>query len=160
MSWVARTVSGRTGGWLLLVLWIVLAGVAGSVGSKLSSVENNDAQTWLPGGAQSLQALNLANEHFGSADVSDAVVVYARAGGLTAADKTAVRADVESLSRFAYRGPVSGPVFSRDGQAAIVSLPLISPQTGCTLTTASSAHQLLPVPGALKISVLPYASVS
>ena len=77
IGWVARTVSGRTARWLLLVLWIVLAGVAGSVGSKLTSVENNEAQTWLPGGAQSLQALNLASEHFGSAAVTDAVIVYA-----------------------------------------------------------------------------------
>jgi putative drug exporter of the RND superfamily len=135
IDWVARAVSGRRARWLLLVLWIVLAGVAGSAGSKLSSVENNEAQTWLPGGAQSLQALNVATEHFGSADVSDAVIVYTRAGGLTAADKAAVRADVTSLSRFAYHGPVSGPVFSGDGQAAIVSLPLLSPQTGGTLTT-------------------------
>jgi RND superfamily putative drug exporter len=135
IDWVARAVSGRTARWLLLVLWIVLAGVAGSVGSKLSSVENNDAQTWLPAGAQSLQALNVATEHFGSANVSDAVIVYTRAGGLTAADKTAVRADVTSLSRFAYHGPVSGPYYSGDGKAAIVSLPLLSPSTGTTLTT-------------------------
>jgi RND superfamily putative drug exporter len=135
IDWVARAVSGRTARWLLLVLWIVLAGVAGSVGSKLSSVENNDAQTWLPAGAQSLQALNVATEHFGTANVSDAVIVYTRAGGLTAADKTAVRADVTSLSRFAYHGPVSGPYYSGDGKAAIVSLPLLSPSTGTTLTT-------------------------
>lgn len=135
INWVARTVSSRTARWLLLVLWIVLAGVAGSFGSKLSSVENNQAQTWLPGGAQSLQALNLADEHFGSADVSDAVIVYTRSGGLTADDKTAVRAGVPSLGRFAYRGPVTGPVFSADGQAAIISLPLLSPPTGGRLAT-------------------------
>jgi putative drug exporter of the RND superfamily len=135
ISWVARAVSGRTARWLFLVLWIVLAGVAGSVGSKLTSVENNQGSTWLPGGAQSLQALNVANEHFGSANISDAVIVYTRAGGLTAADKAAVRADVTALSHFAYHGPVSGPVFSGDGQAAIVSLPLLSPSTGSTLTT-------------------------
>jgi RND superfamily putative drug exporter len=132
---IAQAVSGRRARWLLLVLWIVLAGVAGSFGSKLSSVENNQAQTWLPGGAQSLRALNVATEHFGSADVSDAVIVYTRPGGLTAADKTAVREDVTSLSRFAYHGPVSRPVFSGDGQAAIVSLPLLSPSAGSTLTT-------------------------
>jgi putative drug exporter of the RND superfamily len=135
INWVARAVSGRTARWLLLVLWIVLAGVAGSAGSKLSSVENNQAQTWLPGGAQSLRALDVGSEHFGSADVSDAVIVYTRAAGLTAADKAAVRADAASLGRFAYHGPVSGPVFSGDGHAAIVSLPLLSPSAGGTLTT-------------------------
>jgi putative drug exporter of the RND superfamily len=135
INWISRAVSGRTARWLLLALWVVLAGVAGSAGSKLSSVENNQASTWLPGGAQSLQALNVATEQFGSADVSDAVIVYTRAGGLTAADKAAVRDDVPSLRRFAYRGPVSGPVFSGDGQAAIVSVPLSSPPTGTTLTT-------------------------
>jgi RND superfamily putative drug exporter len=135
ISWVARAVSGSTARWLLLVLWIVLAGFAGSVGGKLSSVENNQAQTWLPGGAQSLRALNVATEHFGSADLGEAVIVYMRPGGLTAADKAAVREDVSSLSRFAYHGPVSGPVFSGDGQAATVSLPLLSPPTGNALTT-------------------------
>jgi putative drug exporter of the RND superfamily len=135
INWVARTVSGRTARWLLVVVWIVLAGVAGSAGSKLTSVENNDAQAWLPGGAQSLQALNVASEHFGSADVSDAVIVYTRPGGLTAADKTALHANVTSLGRFAYHGPVSGPVFSGDGQAALISVPLLSPSGGDQLTT-------------------------
>lgn len=87
LNWVARTVSSRAARWLLLAVWMVLVAVTGSVGSKLNSVENNQAQTWLPGGAQSLQALNLADEHFGSADASDAVIVYTRSGGLTAADK-------------------------------------------------------------------------
>jgi putative drug exporter of the RND superfamily len=132
---VARAVSGRRARWLLLTLWILLAAVAGSVGSKLTSVENNQAQTWLPGGAQSLQALNVANEHFGSANVTDAVIVYTRAVGLTIADKRAVRDDVRSLRRFAYHGPVSGPVFSGDGQAAIIGLPLLSPPTGSALAT-------------------------
>jgi RND superfamily putative drug exporter len=132
---VARAVSGRTARWLLLVLWIVVAVAAGSAGSRLASVENNQAQTWLPSGAQSLRALEVATAHFGSADVSDAVIVYTRAGGLTAADKAAVRANAASLGRFAYRGPVSGPVFSTDGQAAIVSLPLLSPPAGGTLIT-------------------------
>jgi len=85
INWVAGTVSSRTVRWLLLVLWLVLAAVAGSVESKLISVENK-AQTWLPGGAQSRQALNLANEHFGSADMSDGVIVYPRAAGLTGLD--------------------------------------------------------------------------
>jgi putative drug exporter of the RND superfamily len=134
LSRVSRAVPGRRARWLLLVGWIVLAGVAGSAGSKLTSVENNQAQTWLPAGAQSLRALNVASEHFGSADASDAVIVYTRAGGLTAGDKAAVRADVRSLGRFAYHGPVSSPVFSGDGQAAIISLPLRSPPTGTALT--------------------------
>jgi len=98
ISWVARTVSGGTARWLVVVVWLVLAGVAGSVGSKLTSVENNDAQTWLPGGAQSLRALNVASEHFGYADVSDAVIVYTRAGGMSAADKATLRANAASLS--------------------------------------------------------------
>jgi putative drug exporter of the RND superfamily len=135
INWVARTVSSRTARWLLLVLWLALAAVAGSAGSKLSSVENNQAQTWLPGGAQSLRALNLANQHFGSANVSEAVIVYTRAGGLTADDKTAVHEEATSLRRLAYRGPVSGPAFSRDGQAALLSLPLHSPPTNQTLST-------------------------
>jgi RND superfamily putative drug exporter len=135
IRWLTRTVSGRTARWVLLALWILLAVAAGSAGSKLTSIENNDSQTWLPGGAQSLQALNVATEHFGSADVINAVIVYQRPGGLTAADKTTVRQEVTSLARFAYHGPVRGPVVSQDGQAAVVTVPLKQTSTGSVLTT-------------------------
>ena len=121
----AALVSGRRTKWAVLVFWLLLVAVAGSLASKIGSVENNDAQTWLPAGAQSTHALAVARQHFAGQDVSTAVVVYARAGGLTAADLRTITADRNLLvGRRAAAGAIPPVTESSDGKAAFLSVPL------------------------------------
>jgi hypothetical protein len=40
--------SGRRGKWVVLILWILILAVAGSLAGKLTGAEKNDAQSWLP----------------------------------------------------------------------------------------------------------------
>jgi RND superfamily putative drug exporter len=102
---------------------VVVAAVASSA-AKFEGAQKNEASSFLPANAESTKVLDVL-KRFGSADVAEAVVVFQRAGGLTAADRRAVsafRAGVSS-SQPAI-GAASPPVYSPDGRAAIVIAPV------------------------------------
>src|SRR5205823_11230422 len=97
--------------------------VLGPLAGKLSGAEKNDASSWLPGKAESTQALNKLDA-FRSPNTFEAVVVYERSSGLTAADKTKVAADTASYVALGHvDGSITGPTYSKDGQAAEVVVP-------------------------------------
>lgn len=70
-----------------------------------------------------------ALEAFGQEDRLDAVIVYRRDGGLTAADRERIAADVASIARDrpTATGPPSELALSPDGAAAIVLVPVLAP---------------------------------
>jgi RND superfamily putative drug exporter len=120
----AAFVAGRRSKWVVLVFWLLLIAVAGSLASKIGSAENNDAQTWLPASAQSTRALAVAEQYFAGKDISTAVVVYARASGLTATDLSAIDADRNLMASRHAAGTISAVTESGDRKAAFISVPL------------------------------------
>ena len=125
MSNVAtRIIVGRRTKWLVLVFWIVAVAGLGSLAGKLSGVEKNDAKSWLPGKAESTKVLDV-QKAFQSPNTFQAVVVYERPSGLTAADRAKVQADTKRFVTLAkIDGQVTGPLFARDGKAAQTIVPL------------------------------------
>jgi putative drug exporter of the RND superfamily len=116
---------GRRGKWVVLVLWIVILAVAGSLAGKLTGAEKNDAQSWLPPQAQSTKVLALQSR-FQSPNVYSAVVVYDRPSGVTAGDRAKA---VSDAARFAavpgvVRGQVAGPLAAGDGRAVETVVPV------------------------------------
>ena len=119
-----RIIVGRKTKWVVVGLWLVIILGMGGLAGKLSDAQENDAQAWLPGSAESTQALD-RQEAFKSPNTYEAVVVYTRDGGLTAADRTNIAADaLEYPTVGKIDGSVSDPVFSKDGEAAQVIIPL------------------------------------
>src|SRR5258708_6989161 len=117
--------SGRRGKWVVLILWIIILAVAGSLAGKLTGAERNDAQSWLPAQAQSTKVLALQSK-FQSPNVFSAVVVYDRPAGLTAADRAKAASDAAKFKTISgvVRGQVSGTFFARDGQAIETVVPV------------------------------------
>ena len=115
---------GRRGKYVVLVFWVVVLAAASTLSGKLMGAENNNAAAWLPGAAESTKVLN-AESAFQSPNTFIAVVVFQRLPGLTSADRTRIALDTAAFSR-AERlgGPVLGPLWSTDGQAAEVAVPL------------------------------------
>lgn len=74
-----RLVCGlRTKG-LVVVVWLLVVAVAFPLASKLTDAQDNDAASWLPGGAESTQ---VSEESQGfRPEVVPAIVVDARDGG-------------------------------------------------------------------------------
>jgi len=123
-TFAARTIVGRRTKYLVLLFWLIVVIVAGPLAGKLSGSEKNDAKSWLPGNAESTKVLELQRA-FRSPNLIPAVIVYDRAGGLTAADRAKVVSDSRRLASVAHiDGPLSEPVFSADGKAAEVIVPL------------------------------------
>jgi RND superfamily putative drug exporter len=122
---IIRFPSGRRGKWVVLVLWIVIMAVGGSLAGKLTGAEKNDAKSWLPAQAQSTKVLALQSR-FQSPNVFSAVVVYDRSPGLTVADRAKALADARKFSTVSgvVRGQVAGPFFSGDGRAIQTVVPV------------------------------------
>ncbi|MFJ9821217.1 MMPL family transporter [Streptomyces sp. NPDC101151] len=123
----ARFVAGRRSKWVVLAFWVLLISIGGTLGAKLGTVQNNEPVSWLPANAQSTQAVKVGEEHFADKNISEAVIVYARDGGLTAADLGKVNGDRSRLT--AERAAVQTipqPAVSSDKESAFLTVPLRS----------------------------------
>jgi RND superfamily putative drug exporter len=118
-------------------------------------VQQNEQTSFLPAGAESTTVVNEL-DRFAQGDVAIAVVVYRREGGLTAADRSATRADRRSLQT--DRPPATGTI-PQDDTAAIISAPILvdqsQPGADQTLVDAVSEirDRVSDVPGGLQVAV-------
>ena len=71
---------------LLIVGWLAVAGVGGPYFGKISEVSTNDQSSFLPESTESTQVTRLLGE-FRDSEAIPAIVLLAREGGLTAADR-------------------------------------------------------------------------
>jgi RND superfamily putative drug exporter len=123
-SFASRVSSPRLK-WVILVVWLALAAAAGPLAGGLTDEQENDIAAWLPGEAESTRALTEQTALGSDPDLIPAVVVYERAGGLTADDEAAVAEDAQSFGRLdALDGEVTGPIPSADGEALQLIVPL------------------------------------
>jgi RND superfamily putative drug exporter len=121
---MARLVCGRWSKWIVLGLWIVVVMIAAPLAGKLTGVQQNDNSAWLPGDAEATKVSQL-QARFQSDDIAPAVIVYERAGGITAADTAKATQDAAALGRVAgVTGDVAGPLPSDDGQALQTIVPI------------------------------------
>ncbi|MFG2039914.1 MMPL family transporter [Dactylosporangium sp. NPDC048998] len=121
---VAGLIAGRWVKYGFVVFWLAVVALALPVSQKLSDAEKNDTKSWLPGGAESVQVLDI-QASFTSPNTIPAVVVYERAAGLTDPDKAKLAADARA---FGAMPELDGKVFdaqlTNDGQAAQIVVPL------------------------------------
>jgi putative drug exporter of the RND superfamily len=119
--------AGRVGKWIVLAAWVVIFVAAANPGSKFEDAQENESTSFLPGDAESTKVLEELDQfQTQEGEQADAVIVYARDGGLTAADRAAIAQDRASLNRDRPEGagPTGPPVFAPDGEAAILVTPL------------------------------------
>ena len=116
---IAGLPSGRRTKWAVLVFWVIVIALTGSLAGKLMGVEKNDASAYLPASAESTQALKL-QDHFTPKNLNPAVVVYVRPSGLTPADLAKIATDAKRFAALKDAGKVIGPIPSRDHKAAVV----------------------------------------
>ena len=72
--------AGRRGKWLVLAVWIVLAVVFASLGSKLADKTQNDNESFLPESAESTRSSRALNKEFTAGETSNGLIVYQREG--------------------------------------------------------------------------------
>ena len=101
----------------ILVGWLLLAAAATPFAMKLSSLQKNDLADFLPGTAEATQVLKL-QAGFQDARSLPAVIVFERAGGITAEDRSTVSTEIAGLA--GLKGVVGQPspiIPSADGKA-------------------------------------------
>ncbi|MER5431559.1 MMPL family transporter [Streptomyces sp. NPDC002588] len=131
---IAHLVCGRRAKWLVLALWLVVLFLMAPFASKLTDAQDNDAASWLPGSAESTQVLEISKDF--RPEQIPAVVVYARADGLTVQDRARITADaaqVKQLTDHGIRGAETrGPVYDRrtDPRAAQIYVPITMDEKG------------------------------
>lgn len=123
--------------WLRLVIPLVLAAVwfgvfaaGGSSFSTISSVAVNDLAQHLPASAEATKVHELQTQ-FRDSELVPAVVVFQRIGGLTEEDKAFINDERASFSTIdgVESGAVSPVIFSTDGAAAEIFVPINSTGT-------------------------------
>jgi RND superfamily putative drug exporter len=95
---IAGKLTGPVTKWLVLATWLVLLVVGAALGSQLSSVQNNEASTWLPGSAESTKVVEELSETVNPNDIPT-LVVYYRDGGLTEDDFAAIEEQAQEIAQ-------------------------------------------------------------
>ncbi|WP_442915059.1 MMPL family transporter [Leifsonia sp. Root112D2] len=110
---------------VLIAVWFAVFSAGGSSFSQVNTVAKNDQIQHLPASADATQVQKLQSQFRGD-DVIPAVVVYQRTGGLTAADRTAIDAQLAQVSALdgVVKKGVSPAIVSQDGKAAEVIVPM------------------------------------
>jgi RND superfamily putative drug exporter len=99
VSRLAALVTGRRSKWIVIALWIVAVVALAPLGSKLADVTQDDTESFLPASAESTEVQRLLKDRFAGGETSNGIVIYRRAGGLTAADKAKIARDARRVEK-------------------------------------------------------------
>src|SRR5215211_2037315 len=99
MARLAAVVAGRRTKWLVILAWIVAVAALSPLGAKLADVTTDDTESFLPANAESTEVQRLLKDRFPGGETSSGLIVYRRAGGLTAADRVRIRRDARAVAR-------------------------------------------------------------
>jgi putative drug exporter of the RND superfamily len=81
----------------VLAVWLVAMIAVFPLGSKLADETTDDTESFLPASAESTEVVRQLDREFPQGETDQAIVVYKRSGGLTAADKRKIAADAEQI---------------------------------------------------------------
>ena len=136
-SAVAAFVTGRLGAWLTILIALLASGLL--IGGAGKAYDSNAASASLPTSAESARAAVL-QQQLPSSKTNPALIVYAREGEvLTAGDRAAIQAGRAAFGPIAVGGPVSPAVYSPDGRAALVVVPLPTDVAGSVVVASVTA---------------------
>jgi RND superfamily putative drug exporter len=131
-SRLAAIPAGRRTKWVVLLVWLAIAAMAGPLGGRLSSVQSNDTASYLPRNAEATKA-DAQFKRFPQSKQLDALIVYRRDTGLLPADRARADADSATITRRFGGGTIRQPphvVVSPDSKALLLSVPIAN--TGTT----------------------------
>ncbi|WP_327291208.1 MMPL family transporter [Streptomyces sp. NBC_01198] len=110
--------------WAMIGLWIVVLAVSAVFAGKLDGVKHDDAVDYLPASAQSTQVAKIQKDMSGGSATA-LVLVYDRAGGLTAADRATADRQTAALERaYPLVGAKPAAVAAKDGRTLIVPVSI------------------------------------
>ncbi|MDZ5664199.1 MMPL family transporter [Nocardioides sp. S-58] len=94
---IAGSLTGPVTKWIVLAAVLAITAIMGVFSTKLTSVQNNEASSWLPASAESTKVLDELSESVDPNDIPT-LVVYHRDGGLTEDDLAAMESHGEEIA--------------------------------------------------------------
>ena len=82
----------------MLIVWVIAMFALFPIGSKLADVTTDDTVSFLPASAESTEVVRQLDREFSGGETDQAIVVYKRSGGLTAADQAKIAADQQAIN--------------------------------------------------------------
>jgi RND superfamily putative drug exporter len=113
---IAGWVTHHWAKWVTLVVALLIIGSMGGLAGKLTSVQDNDISSWLPGDAESTKVINESTA-FSDPDNIPVIVLYARDSGITPADEAKIAADAAAIGKIEFVDGKVVPVPAEDGKA-------------------------------------------
>jgi RND superfamily putative drug exporter len=125
MSSLFTIPAGRRAKFVVVAVFLLLSVPVAGLSGKFEGAQKNETSSFLPGDAESIKTLD-AVEKYPGGELAPAVIVFQRDGGLTAADKQRISSTVEKLNQDRPELVLEAqpPIFSEDGEAAIVTQPV------------------------------------
>ncbi len=117
--------AGRRSKFAVIGVWLIVLFAVGPLAGKFEDAQENDPADYLPADAESVEVIEIL-EDFPSGDITEAVTVFSRAGGLEPADEAfieGVRDEINASSREGV-GETEEPIPSKDGAAALLITPI------------------------------------
>ena len=105
---IAGKLTGRVTKWVVLAFWVIVVMAAGSVASKLTDVQDNQASSWLPASAESTKALDKLAP-FQNQNEIPTVLVYEKKSGLTTADRAESGRQLDQIQEMKGAIPAKAP---------------------------------------------------
>jgi putative drug exporter of the RND superfamily len=155
---IAGKLTGPVTKWIVLGFWVVALVVSLPFAQKLTDVQDNQAQSWLPSSAESTKALSKLDAFQDQNDIPTSIV-YKRASGLTSSDLTAITqqaGEIQQLDGARSVGPDGQTVppealitRSDDGQVAVVTVTFNFGKNGWNdlPDTAKAIHKVAKIDG-------------
>jgi len=167
---ISSVSAGRRSKWVILAIWVVLGVGLAQLQPQLQEATTNENEAFLPSSAESTAANRLIEDRFRDGREVDALIVYHRDGGLTAADQARILADAQRLgepevlqgagtpiSPFPAAGGTdpssasagSGPsLVSEDGSTALLVVPTFSEDSDEIQANTAVIREIVPDPDA------------
>src|ERR1044072_2546889 len=124
---IAGKLTGKYTKWFVLVGIVIVFMIFGGFAGKLTDVQDNQTENWLPASAESTKAIKKLNAFQDEYDISSTVVYY-KASGLTSEDLAAIdeqAAEIDDLDGLTGEvlspgtaDPDGAPFLSEYGQVA------------------------------------------
>jgi len=139
--------AGKRAKWVVFAIWFIgvfIAAGPANLPGKFEDAESNEATSYLPGSAESTEALK-ATESLQNGEIAPAVIVFRRESGLTAVDRRTISEDVEKMTAKRFAGVVPDGATAaaggkrQDTQEASGAVKGLPP--GCGTPTSTIAGQ-------------------
>ncbi|HTU86113.1 MAG TPA: MMPL family transporter [Solirubrobacteraceae bacterium] len=131
---LARLTTGRRSRWVVVGVWAVLMLGFAPLTAKLNSVKVDTTTSLLPPGSESGHVEKLLSRDFANGDKQDVILIYHRAGGLTAADRERIVADARAAADIPLTGSAT-PAFAPGPGGSLQPVPRLVSSDGATAFT-------------------------